>query len=266
MAYGNKFKKRNNYRTKRKFKRSNYNKKPFFKRQRTLVSNRVYNKSIMPDRFRTMAWLQMSGQIDKTGFNPVSGFGSLNISANDPISPFNIINAMPNPLTLKLSDGMLITDSPLQLPDVLATVTGLYNRYRVLASSIRFKYITVSATNNAEIVLAPSTTVTNYAHFADIARAPLASSVVMITPNATALENSTIRKYLSTSKVFGVERAAVQIESDYTATRTTSPVNLWTWAIGINVATPGVITNDPNFNCEVKYWLELFNRIDEQEP
>jgi len=96
--------------------------------------------------------------------------------------------------------------------------------------------------------------------FKAFSESPNATKVITFAANP--ITNQTIqKKYLTTSKVYGVPSAAVSISPEYTGyytTLSTPPVYAWKWLIGLMKTSNA--NSDVTFNIEVDYYYELFSR------
>lgn len=226
-------------------------------KQPNLSVNRVSNRTMMPDRFRTKGTFRQCLKITSSELNS-KAFGTVTMCGNRIWEPSFIGTGTDYAYTYL--NGFSQYDNILNMEDILGT-NRVYTVYRVYASKMRVKFMTQ---NNIPIMscIAPfdgeDTTVTTFKAFCE---SPNSTPIISFGANAITRQTS-LSKYLTTAKVYGSTHSAVQNDSNFTGNYnggvSTPPNIAWKWILALCPA--GTTTSDLSINIEVDYYFELLAR------
>lgn len=136
-----------------------------------------------------------------------------------------------------------------------------FRRYKCYGSSITVKFLsaaTSAATQNWWAACWPSAegSPTNATILDEVEMLPYVTSRLF---NISAPWAATIKKYMSTAKILGVPKSAIDKEMDYSAVTNTVPIREWYW--NIMVQAPGGTTFTATARVYITYYVEFFDRV-----
>lgn len=109
---------------------------------------------------------------------------------------------------------------------------ALYSYYTVYGSSIKVQNCVTQNTNLAmDIAVLPSVenTVASVSDISSPVEEMPYCKYKIVGTYAVGVNDNIIRSYMSTAKIYGVNKAAVESEDNYSAAVTTNPANGWYW-------------------------------------
>jgi hypothetical protein len=109
------------------------------------------------------------------------------------------------------------------------TYASLYEKYKVVKSTVRATFINRSATDPASVVIIPHSEVLTLTSYELASETPYAKKTLQI-PIAARV-TMTILHSMSTSQVLGITHGQFQDE-DYSALVSANPVSIWYWNFG----------------------------------
>lgn len=144
--------------------------------------------------------------------------------------------------------------------------TTMYNKYRVLGSSIRVVpgwgstgFTGTTASNDIGVVVVPK--VENATPTGEILEQPYARSKT----GSHYADNMVVKHYMSTAKMVGVDRRAVQSEDNFAAAYNANPTDVWFWFIYVFPPSVGTDTIYLATNIKLTYYVEFFSRVTESQ-
>lgn len=255
---------------KKVMKKKPYKKKPYKKKYYTkqkyggymALVNRIPNKNLMPPQFRAKATLELSFQITAAnipntgaGGNP---YGFFYVKHNTPYQPLNTAAFIGGQIPLTFMGGYTINDSAQNLTQLLG-ITGVYQRYRVTASSIMIQ----ASGNLFDMSYVITPVITNIpADFRQCANSQCASKTLNTSPNT----KNYIKNYCTTAKVVGVSRQAVTTDDDFVGTILTVPALATYWQICIANLSQTLRVSQLDLNMKLIHYCEFFDKIENQYP
>lgn len=134
--------------------------------------------------------------------------------------------------------------------------SAVYDRYRVLGSSIRLDVVNISAGSACYMVVEANTDQSTFTSISDIyeqgrSRAP------RIIPVASRI-SVRHKQYASTRKVCGLTKSQV-MDDTFAALVTTNPGNVWYWNILFG-STDQTTSINVNFVVKITYYVQFFDR------
>lgn len=135
----------------------------------------------------------------------------------------------------------------------------MYDDYIVLGSSIKVESFNTSGQTNASLItVVPSTAVTTFGSTASdqMAEQPYAKSKVGM-QNADVIK---IKSYMTTQKIYGLPKMATQIDPNFGAAFTASPVTQWYWHIGYNTLDQSTTQAGQWIEVTLMYYCRLHTR------
>lgn len=139
---------------------------------------------------------------------------------------------------------------------------SFYTKYRVLGSSIRVTpgwggtdFTGSTSVNGIAVAVVPAPT--DVAPGSEILEQPYSRYKTGYVAESNRL---TVKHYMSTAKIFGVNRQAVHDEDNYAAAYNASPSDVWFWYV--YVYNPFGTTDNMymSFNVKLTYYVEFYRR------
>lgn len=135
-----------------------------------------------------------------------------------------------------------------------------FNSYRVYSSKINVRLFntgTTPATQTFVYSLAPATTSSGFLDMQDAMAAPYSKWQLVALPS----QLGNLTNYISTEKILGLNKKAVEIDITYSSLTNNYPTNEWFWLVNIEVADLDATTSAIMW-VEIDYYLEFYDRTE----
>lgn len=136
--------------------------------------------------------------------------------------------------------------------------SAFYGQYRVYGSKMTCTFIDSSGTNYAQsVAIIPNLSTTAFTDPIRVIETPYSSSST-ITLNS-GLGKRTLSSYMSTAKMWGIDKQTVSSGDLYRATTGNNPTNNWYWHVF--AYDMGASEASVYIQVKITYYLEMFDRV-----
>lgn len=133
-----------------------------------------------------------------------------------------------------------------------------YNKYCVHGAKVRVSITNIGAGTNAYVVVVPETTPSvPFTNITELTMYPYSRHCVA--SQATGMDRSKVKHYMSTKKIWGVHKAAVLADQNYASLTSNNPVNTWYWNIFVDTPDAAKATN-VQLKIDIVYYAEMYER------
>lgn len=137
---------------------------------------------------------------------------------------------------------------------------AMYGTYRVHASSIEIRMLPTNTTTiqtaNWQMSVYPAANYTAGDTPIVVTELPYAKSKI---GNVYDTDKMLIKHYMSTAKIFGVDKKAIGVEDNYSALISANPVDTWDWVVDFCTADQAT-TSTVLFQAKLTYYVSFEDR------
>lgn len=136
--------------------------------------------------------------------------------------------------------------------------SAFYNKYCVHGAKIKVTAVNLTANKSIQVVVIPDDVLSmQYIDITTQGTRPYARKRMIA--STTGMDKGTVTNYISTRKVFGVHKAAILADEDYSSNVGENPTKLWYWHVYFDASDLSAQFNI-ELRMEITYYAELYSR------